>query len=166
MPTEEEKRKHRCCFTGHRPEKLKASAEEVKEWLERKIDEALRDGFTTFICGMAMGVDLWAGEIVLEKAEKNPEIHLIAVTPWSGFPARWSEEWKEQYNSVWKKAHYQKTIGKGYRATIFQERNEWMVDHSELVIAYYNGEKGGTRNTIEYAQGKGIKVILPPEEAL
>ena len=29
-PTEEEKRLHRCCFTGHRPEKLNASEEEVK----------------------------------------------------------------------------------------------------------------------------------------
>ena len=34
MATEEEKRLHRCCFTGHRPEKLGATEEEVKAWLE------------------------------------------------------------------------------------------------------------------------------------
>ncbi len=29
-----------------------------------------------------------------------------------------------------------------------------MVDRSSLVIAVYNGESGGTKNTIEYAKGK------------
>ena len=33
-----------------------------------------------------------------------------------------------------------------------------MVDHSALVIAIYNGTKGGTRNTIEYAERHGINV--------
>ena len=41
MATEEEKRLHRCCFTGHRPEKLNASDEEVKRWLETQIDQAI-----------------------------------------------------------------------------------------------------------------------------
>ena len=34
-----------------------------------------------------------------------------------------------------------------------------MVDLSTLVIAVYNGQKSGTKNTVEYAQQKGIKVI-------
>ena len=29
METEDERRKHRCCFTGHRPEKLKQSEGEI-----------------------------------------------------------------------------------------------------------------------------------------
>lgn len=55
---EEEKRLHRCCFTGHRPEKLETTKEEVKTWLEKQIDQAIADGFTTFISGCAMGVDI------------------------------------------------------------------------------------------------------------
>ena len=39
--TEEEKCLHRCCFTGHRPEKLDASEEAVKAWLEEQIDQAI-----------------------------------------------------------------------------------------------------------------------------
>ena len=54
--TEQEKRLHRCCFTGHRPEKLNASEEEVKTWLEAQIDQAIADGFLTFISGCAMGI--------------------------------------------------------------------------------------------------------------
>lgn len=62
--SEEEKRLHRCCFTGHRPEKLKEPEEEIKVWLEKQINRAIEDGFTTFISGCAMGVDLWAARIV------------------------------------------------------------------------------------------------------
>ena len=58
---------HRCCFTGHRPEKLSLSETEVKPLLEKAIDTAIQNGYTTFITGMAPGVDIWAAEIVLKK---------------------------------------------------------------------------------------------------
>ena len=73
MATEEEKRLHRCCFTGHRPEKLNAPETEIKQWLEKQIDQAIAEGYVTFITGCAMGVDIWAGEIVLQKRQDNRE---------------------------------------------------------------------------------------------
>ena len=55
-------RQHRCCFSGHRKEKLSKSPEEIQLWLEKQIAQAVADGFITFITGMAMGVDIWAGK--------------------------------------------------------------------------------------------------------
>ncbi len=60
--SEQELRYHRCCFTGHRPEKLKRSEEEIKEGLEEAILKAIHEGYRTFITGMARGVDIWAGQ--------------------------------------------------------------------------------------------------------
>ena len=40
----------------------------------------------------------------------------------------------------------------------YQIRNEWMVDRSARVIAVFNGEPSGTKNTVVYAQRKGIEV--------
>jgi hypothetical protein len=34
-----------------------------------------------------------------------------------------------------------------------------MVDSSCRVIAAYNGTKGGTKNTIDYALSKGLEVV-------
>ena len=56
MPSEQEMRLHRCCFSGHRPEKLARSETEVQEWLTEQITNAVEDGYLTFITGMAMGV--------------------------------------------------------------------------------------------------------------
>lgn len=46
MPTETELRKHRCCFTGHRPEKLGAPEEKIKAALKREIRTAASEGYS------------------------------------------------------------------------------------------------------------------------
>jgi len=57
-----------------------------------------------------------------------------------------------------KKADLVKEINQNYFIGCYQVRNEWMVDHSSLVIAVFTGEKGGTKNTICYAKRKGVLV--------
>ena len=37
--------------------------------------------------------------------------------------------------------------------------NVWMVDRSNLIIAVFNGQKSGTKNTLDYAKRKGVKVV-------
>lgn len=55
LSTEQELRTHRCCFTGHRPEKLRQSEKEVTARLETAIRAAINDGFVTFISGEMNG---------------------------------------------------------------------------------------------------------------
>lgn len=43
--SEEELRKKRCCFTGHRPEKLHLPEEQIKSLLSEAIKQAIHDGF-------------------------------------------------------------------------------------------------------------------------
>ena len=154
----DEKRAYRCCFTGHRPEKIGVPREIVCEKLGRAIDQAVGSGVVTFICGMARGIDLWAGEAVLQRKKSCPEIRLICATPYLGFERRWSESWQTLYARVAAQADYKVAISKQYDPGCFQRRNEWMVNHSGLVIAAYNGASGGTRNTILYAKKCGIPV--------
>ena len=160
MANEAELRKHRCCFTGHRPEKLHKPEEQIKKDLEVAILQAVDDGFVTFISGMARGVDIWAAEIVLRLRESNPAIHLVAASPYRGFESRWSADWQSRYNAILQQANLVRFVCPSYSPDCFQRRNEWMVDRSARVIAVYNGEPGGTRNTIEYANNQQIKVIL------
>ena len=160
MPDEAELRQHRCCFTGHRPEKLDETEEEVQDWLEAQIDRALADGYTTFITGCAMGVDIWAGQIVLRKKAENPNIHLIAAIPWPGFSRRWKDEWQRQYSELIKRADLVVNVCSQYHNSVFQQWNRWRVDHSNRVIAFFSGAAGGTKNTIEYAKSKGVEVII------
>lgn len=158
--SEEEKRKHRCCFTGHRPEKLIRSEIEIKAALREEIKQAIQDGLTVFITGMARGVDLWAAEIVLDLRKRNQAIKLICAIPHKGFEARWSASWKHLYHHVLDNADLVRVITSGYHTGVYQVRNEWMVNRSARVIAVFNGQPSGTKNTIDYAKNQGIPVRI------
>ena len=153
-----ELRKGRCCFTGHRPENLKQSEQSLRSMLEEEIMQAINDGFTVFISGMARGIDIWAAEIVLELKREGRPLRLICALPYDGFGDRWSIQWREKYHRILNEADLVRVICKGYHKGCFQIRNEWMVNHSARVIALYTGEPGGTRNTVNYAEKCGVEV--------
>jgi predicted Rossmann fold nucleotide-binding protein DprA/Smf involved in DNA uptake len=44
----------------------------------------------------------------------------------------------------------------------YLDRNSFMVDHSAVVIAFWNGEKGGTWQTIQYALKTGRETHVYP----
>ena len=156
--SEEELRKKRCCFTGHRPEKLHLPEDKIKELLSTAIKQAIHDGFTTVIWGMARGIDIWAAELVLEERKKNEAIKLVCASPLLGFERSWNEQEKQTYRSIIEKADYVKYVSDHYFRACFQVRNEWMVDRSNRVIAVFNGEKGGTLNTINMQKEKMLKL--------
>lgn len=160
MSTENEKRLLRCCFTGHRPGKLHVSEMQVKATLAAEIEKAYADGYRTFITGMAQGVDIWAGELVLEFKRTHPDVHIICALPHPDFEKRWSKDWQQRYNAVLSQADLIKTVCNTFNYCAYQIRNEWMVNHCARVIVVYNGEAGGTRNTIEYAQKQDISIVM------
>ena len=138
---------------------MKLGEKEIKPLLEKAIDEAIEGGYITFITGMAMGTDIWAAEIVLQKKKTNKDLHLICALPHPGFESRRSSIEKLRFNKIIKKADIVKEVNSHYFTECYQVRNEWMVDRSNLVIAVFNGQKSGTKNTVDYAKRKGVNVV-------
>ena len=157
--TEADKRKTRCCFTGHRPQKLSRPVDDIKVDLENEILAAVRDGYTSFITGMACGTDIWAGNIVLRLKDRFPDLKLIAAVPFPEAAACWPDEWKQKYHLLLSRADWVQTICPEYCAEAYRLRNRWMVDHASRIIAVYDGKPGGTENTIRYARQAGITVV-------
>ena len=156
--TEADKRKRRCCFAGHRPQKLTRPVDDIKVDLENEILNSIKEGYTTFITGMAYGTDIWAGNIVVRLKDRFPELKLIAAVPFPGFADKWTDEWQQKFEKLLKSADFVKIVSEDYSKDAYQARNEWMVNHSSRVIAVYNGKAGGTRNTIQYAWKNHVPV--------
>ena len=156
--TEGERRKHRGCFAGHRPDKLKRPVDDVKVDLENAIMAAIDEGYTTFITGMCWGVDIWAGEIVNRLKNQYEGIKLIAAVPYPEFAEGWSPDWQNKYKRLLHNADAVKVLSREYNEAVFQMRNTWMVDHSAKLIAVSNGQKSGTQNTIWYARKQNVSV--------
>lgn len=157
--TEKEKRIRRACFTGHRPEKLTRTDKAIKIDLEKEIRQAVDDGLNVFITGMARGVDIWAAQIVLKLRDEGVAVRLMCACPYDGFETGWKQDWQKQYKEILASADFVQYVCKGYSRSCFQIRNEWMVNHAARVIAVFNGEKSGTKNTIDYATKVGVPVV-------
>ena len=137
-----------CSVTGHRnlPQK---EINHVKAALRREIDSAVADGFTRFMSGFAEGVDQYFAEILLEMQKSNPALELVAVIPYQ----------KRLDNLRQKKRTYEilescadiVVIREEYQPSVYSHRNRYMVEHSDRVIAVYDGrEEGGTAGTIRF----------------
>ena len=155
----QELRKKSCCFTGHRPEKLHSSEPAVRKMLEEEIEGAIASGFTRFITGMAKGVDIWAAEIVLSRKKENPALSLVCALPFPSPEKSWSLSWKKAYEKIIQNADEVETLSNSYSTWAYIRRDRWMVDNSSRVIAVYEGEPGGTEETIAYAIENEIPVF-------
>lgn len=127
--------------------------------LEKEIRQAIADGFNVFITGMARGVDIWAAEIVLRLRDAGEAVRLICACPYQGIERGWKQSGQERYQAILSAADLVRFICQGYSRSCFQRRNEWMVDHTARVIAAWNGQPSGTKNTLDYARLQNVQVV-------
>ncbi len=162
-----------CCFTGHRPSAYSFGYDEsadgckqMKATLGMYVYRAIKNGFTHFITGMAMGADMWAAEVVLYYKKEFPHITLEAAVPCPSQTDKWGREMKERYERILSLCDKVTVISPKYTSHCMHERDRYMVDHSDLCLAVYNGKAtGGTAYTVRYAREKHlvVKIINPME---
>lgn len=156
------------CFTGHRPQRFKfrynenhPDCDKIKKQMETVVDQLIDKGVTCFYSGMALGVDMWGAELIIKKRKLNKNIKLIAAVPCRGQENKWSQQYKDRYNSILNKTDDIVYLANAYTATCMQERNKYMVDNSDYIIAVYDGgSSSGTGNTVKYARGLNKKIII------
>lgn len=131
-------------ITGHRPEKLHNI-----EWVIEQLRVAYETiNPTQIMVGMASGADLIAGTLAISMG-----IPVIAVKPWAGHVSRiddWEAYQKVESNAV-ETVNVNPSMGYPGPAAYYR-RNEHMVDHSDIIVAVWDGTKSGTGACVKYAQ--------------
>lgn len=157
-----------CAFTGHRPKsfpwKYDETAREcvlLKELLAAQITALAERGVTEFLSGMALGVDLWSAQIVLGLQEKYPAIRLQCILPCEGQEIKWADSAREQYRTILRQASDVVYVSQKYTPNCMLERNRYLVNHSSILLAVYNGaQRSGTGATVNYARKLGREIIV------
>lgn len=160
--------KKTACVTGHRPDKLvwgKNLNDDLRlDYLRETVLNLrflINDGYTRFISGGALGVDLDFAELVLKLKENGEDISLEMAVPCPEQCKYWTAEEKERYKNICARADEVTMLYDRYTPFVMQARNRYMVDKSECVLCCYNGSRsGGTYQTIKYAQTKKRKLLL------
>ena len=140
--------------TGHRPPKLGGYGSEAVERLNKfafevLYDEKRHDPEIRIISGLALGWDQ-----ALAKAAIDLGIHLTVAIPFEGQERMWPAKSQNHYREMRAAATTEYVVSPGgYTPWKMQARNQWMVNHSDVMFALWDGTKsGGTYNCVRYAR--------------
>lgn len=145
-----------CMITGHR-EIDDAKIDYISEELIKEIRLAYDDGYTDFVSGFAEGIDLLFAKLVCEMQKILP-ITLEAAIPYRERGSKLCVTHKD----LLYKCERVSILADYYYQDCYMNRNRYMVDKSDRVLAVYDGRtRGGTFATINYATKKNreIKII-------
>lgn len=124
----------------------------------RQIDKTLRDlKPDKAISGGALGVDQYAANICFKLG-----IPVIFAIPFLGQEKAWPEASQKTYHRLLDKADEVVIVSEGgYSPEKMQRRNEYLVDHCDILIAVFipTETKSGTANCINYAKSVGKEII-------
>ncbi len=158
------------CFSGHRPQhfifgfdEIHSDCVKIKDEIKNAIDLAIQNSYTTFLTGMAQGVDIWCAEEVLRQRMSGKKIFLNAIVPHIGQQKSWSPLYQKRYFDILEKSDDVVILNQAYIPGCLGQRNRYLVDNSSLLIAVLGNENGGTKNTVDYAVSRKleIKIITP-----
>lgn len=150
--------KKTCCFTGHRkiPPVLQES---ITRRIEETITICIKNGYSIFMAGGALGFDTLAAEVVLGIRKNDPSIKLILALPCRTQTRNWKQSDIERYEEIRKEANDVIYVSDAYTRECMLQRNRYLIDRSELCICYLMESRGGTFYTVKYAE-KQRKTIL------
>lgn len=145
-----------CAVTGHRV--LGSAFSETA--LEQKLRTLAENGTDTFYCGMALGFDLLCGELLVRLKREFP-LRLVACIPCADQSGHYPAADRARYAALLRECDETAVLHERYEEGCMFERNRYMVDRSDLVLAYLHEtcKKGGTYYTVRYALKKNKPVL-------
>lgn len=142
---------YRVSFIGHRQVE---HFREIEEQLTKIVKELVRSKtFVEFYIGRNGEFDILAASVIKRVQENYGKANntLILIIPYKIADFEYMEKY---YDEIW----YQDELhGVHYKSAI-TKRNEWFVDHSDLLIAYVTKDYGGAYECMKKAQQKGVPV--------
>lgn len=158
----------RIALTGHRPNKL--GGYDLHSELNMKIARQLREYIlemlrshqqVTIISGMALGADtLWALVALKLRKEYPGRVLLHCAIPCAEHYSKWNKASTKQWQDIVDEADSVYYVSnEAYTDSCMQDRNIYMVDNCDLLVAVWDGTKGGTGNCVVYAKEVNKEIV-------
>ena len=123
--------------------------ENVEKWLFDVTKALIEQGATTFYLGGYGAFDSLAASVLKEQKKQYPQIERVLVLAYLN-----TEKTKSGYDST-----VYPPLETVPRRFAISHRNRWMVDSSDVVVAYVLHDWGGAATTLHYAKRKKKRVI-------
>ncbi|KJS84812.1 SLOG family protein [Desulfosporosinus sp. BICA1-9] len=156
-----------CCFTGYSPSKLPFKNDEnsiacvnLKILIYRETEAAIKDGYTHFICGFALGSDTYFAETVIGLRDRYPEITLEAALACETQAEHWPERDRDRYFGLLDKCDRETFVSRSYYKGCYLDRNSYIVNQAQRLIAVFDDQFSGTMVTISKAKAKKLELVI------
>lgn len=174
---------YKVAFTGHRPTKIggydnkspmrMAVTNAIRNAIERAVAKYGDTHEVVIISGGALGVDTDAAR----EAHKMGLRFMIAA-PCRNHDKKWPQASRDKYRKMVTFADHDlakdlanngETVEGGVvyvydgdytGPKAMQDRNVWMVDHADAVVAIWDGSQGGTANCVGYARNRKVPLLI------
>lgn len=135
-----------CSGFGHRE-----IFENIQEQLYMTVLSAIDSGCDVFYTGAMDKFDSMFSSAVREPRKDNPNIKLICIMPYMTANINRNREYYAiTYDDI---IVPDELAGIHFKASI-KARNQWIVDHSDIIICYTIRDYGGAYDAIKYAYKK------------
>ncbi len=153
-----EKKKYKtCAITGHRTVEKTLDENQVKKALRTLICQ----GVDTFYNGLAIGFDLLTAKLLLSLQEEYPHIKIYGCVPFYGQERYFGEEDRKLYKKVLSSCEEVIILDNEYHRNSYFKRNDYMVEHADVLLAYCNSPNGGAAYTVrKFEKMKGEENII------
>ena len=141
---------YRVALIGHR---VINDMRRVENALDPLIRKLIREKeFVEFYIGRNGDFDIFAASVI-KRAKREMDYGNSALSLVLPYPVKDIEYFEAYYDDIIlpidPKMHFKAAI---------TERNRWMVDHCDLLIAFVENDHGGAYDTVKYAEKKGLPI--------
>ena len=127
-----------------------SQVEEVEKWLYAVSESLIEQGAVTFYLGWYGAFDGLAASVLREQKKRYPQIELVLVLAYLNDRRDTSSYDRTVYPPL-------ETVPRRFAIS---HRNRWMVEVSDVVVAYVLHDCGGAATTLRYAKQKKKKILL------
>lgn len=140
-------------ITGYKPQELgifdnnHLGIQYIKKAIKKKLINLLENtDLEWVIISGQLGVELWAGEVVLELKEEYEQLKLAVMAPFFEQEANWKDSNKELYYLIWESADFHGYITKYpyQNPSQLKLRTKFLLSKSDALLILYDDEKEGS----------------------
>ena len=161
-----------CAVAGPKPTRFKFGYKEdnslcrnIKKAMLRQFRRLYRKrGVRRFYIGGAIGVNLWAGELLLKLKEEPgyEDLELVVVLPFPGHDAKWDVRSRKRLEYLVRHSVEHLTTGTEDCRESYISQNRYLVDHAQYLVAVseeHRAQETGSFQVTAYAREKGLEII-------
>ncbi|HCZ40065.1 DUF1273 domain-containing protein [Brochothrix thermosphacta] len=117
----------------------------IKKVIQQRLEQYIDEGLEWVIISGQLGIELWAGQVVIEMKKEYPELQLAIIAPFIEQDSKWNETNKLAYSTLINAADYTNSVSHSpYESPQqFRDKDVFLIKNTDGALVIYDEEQEG-----------------------